>query len=91
MNREKFVRKIAEHGDSREQVIVCMEELGELSHALSKWLRGVSDMENLSEEIADVTLCLDELREIFGVGSLEIEERIQEKIDRFYGTGEKEE
>lgn len=84
MKAEEFVQKITKD-NPKVQGIVCMEELAELIHAISKWERGNADSENIAEEIADVTLCLRELQEIFGIGNLEIESRIQAKIDRFYG------
>ena len=84
MRVEDFVVKITKE-NPKVQGIVCMEELAELIHAISKWERGNVESENLAEEIADVTLCLRELQEIFGIGNFEIESRIQAKIDRFYG------
>lgn len=41
------------------QSVVCMEECAELIQAISKRLRGKPDPDdNLTEEMADVTICL---------------------------------
>ena len=43
------------------------EEIGELAHALAKYERGDTDMENLSEEFADVFAWLTTLANITGI------------------------
>jgi len=43
------------------QMIVAMEELAELTRAISKWLRGREDMDNLAEEVADVRIMLEQI------------------------------
>ena len=54
--------------------MVCMEELSELSQAISKEIRGRGDRNNLVEEMADVIICLEILKQIFAVTNVEIEE-----------------
>lgn len=56
------------------QIIVCMEELAELIQALAKEMRGslrddpgrhLTDLSNIAEEMADVEICLSQIRYIF--------------------------
>lgn len=44
------------------QLVVCMEELSELTQAISKEIRGKDDRNNLVEEMADVLICLEILK-----------------------------
>ena len=48
------------------QLIICMEEMAELTKELSKNLRGSKNVTNISEEMADVEIMLEQLRVIFG-------------------------
>ena len=52
------------------QLIVAVEELSELQKELTKQLRGTGDINNISEEMADVYIMLDQLGIIFGNRSL---------------------
>lgn len=56
-----------------------MEELSELSQAISKEIRGIGDRSNLVEEMADVIICLEILKQIFAVTNVEIEEWVKFK------------
>lgn len=47
------------------QLIMAMEEMSELVQALSKDIRGKTDIENIAEEIADVEIMLAQLKIIF--------------------------
>ncbi len=47
------------------QLIMAMEEMSELIQALSKDIRGETDIENIAEEIADVEIMLTQLKIIF--------------------------
>ncbi len=48
------------------QLIVCMEEMAELTKELTKNIRGSKNTTNISEEMADVEIMLEQLRVIFG-------------------------
>jgi len=50
----------------RSQVDMAIEECGELIVSLSHFKRGRSDLKSLAEEIADVTIMLDQLKLIVG-------------------------
>lgn len=65
------------------QSIVCMEECGELIQAISKRLRGKPDAtDNLAEEMADVTICLYLLKEMYDITDEQLEEWIARKTVR---------
>ena len=49
------------------QSTVCMEECAELIQAISKQKRGKSDKEHLTEEIADVLICIKLLQSIYDI------------------------
>lgn len=66
----------------RLQSTVCMEEMAELIQQISKKLRGKGDRYHLTEEIADVYICLDMLRKMYGVDSELLAGVISAKLDR---------
>ena len=66
----------------RLQSTVCMEEMAELTQQISKKLRGKGDRYHLTEEIADVYICLDMLRKMYGVDSELLAGVISAKLDR---------
>ena len=47
------------------QIIIAMEECSELIKELSKVLRGKCNVDNISEEIADVQIMIEQLKIIF--------------------------
>ena len=85
MNKDKQVvwrESIRKYGKTM-QSIVCMEECSELIQAISKCLRGKPDAtDNLAEEMADVTICLYLLKEMYGITDEQLEEWIARKTSR---------
>ena len=55
---------------------------------LISYLSLISERENLGEEFADVHLVLDEIAEGFNISDLEVEQRKQNKVDRYLGVTE---
>ncbi len=49
------------------QLIICMEEMAELTKEISKNLRGQDNDLGLAEEIADVEIMLEQLKLIFDI------------------------
>lgn len=85
MNKDKQVvwRESIEKYGKTMQSIVCMEECSELIQAISKRLRGKSDAnDNLAEEMADVTICLHLLQEMYGITDEQLDEWIDRKTIR---------
>lgn len=65
-----------------EAEILLMEECGELTQALSKVIRteARADMlDNLAQELADVLLLIDFIREKYGYESSELNRRMADK------------
>lgn len=56
---------IARYGE-RNQIDQAIEELNELAVALSHYRRGRAPLEEVAEEIADVEICLEQIRRICG-------------------------
>ena len=81
MNKDIIERSIKEYGRITQSVI-CMEECSELIQAVSKQIRGIGSKENLVEEMADVTICLEMLKDIYDIDDTEIGQQIQYKQDR---------
>ena len=70
----------------------CVEEMGELIVAINKYKRKVlykeykgenKIVENLVEEIADVSICLEQMRHFFK--DYNIDEVIEKKMQKFLG------
>lgn len=49
------------------QSTVCMEEFAELIQAVSKAKRGKLDENNMTEEIADVLICVETLKQLYNI------------------------
>ena len=79
-DNEIFATAIATFGE-KEQKIVAMEECSELIQAISHELRGRN--QNIPEEIADVEICLAQLKQIYSCAS-EVERIKREKVQRLY-------
>lgn len=76
-------RQSIDHYGRQLQSIVCMEECAELIQAISKKLRDpTSHNDHLSEEMADVTICLNLLKLMYGITDKEIHNRMVAKTLR---------
>ena len=81
-NHEVWDKTIELNGVSI-QSVVCMEECSELIQAVSKRLRGKPGAtDNLAEEMADVTICLYLLKEMYDITDEQLEEWIARKTAR---------
>ena len=63
------------------QLIVALEELSEVQKEICKVMRGQTSLDHLAEEIADATIMLEQVREIFSINDL-VCEAMDEKIIR---------
>ncbi|MCR5703741.1 MAG: hypothetical protein K6G85_03890 [Eubacterium sp.] len=88
---EDIIRESIYKYGKQMQTVVCMEELAELTQALSKQLRGSGNEENLIEEIADVYICLKMISVMYFVNEKVIEESIKNKQMRTHKRIEGEE
>ena len=76
------VQRSIEHYGKDVQSTVCMEECAELIQAISKEKRGKSDKDHLSEEIADVIICIEMLKQIYNITDDEIYSWVITKQER---------
>lgn len=79
-NRKKCGKVIRVY-PKQHQLLIAMEELNELSQAISKYIR-YGDIEPLLEEYADVEVVLEELRQMFDIKKKEINKRSAKKLFR---------
>lgn len=65
----KIYKKIIDAYGTEKQLIQAIEELSELLQALCKWVNGKGEIyemqDNVAEEIADVSIMIDQLKIIF--------------------------
>lgn len=76
------VKKSIEHYGADLQTVVCMEECAELIQAISKMKRGKDNRDNLIEEMADVMICMDILKQVYGISDNEIQNYVCQKQNR---------
>lgn len=80
MNEPRYMRATKENPELC--TLIAMEECSELIQAISKAKRGKLNKDNLTEEIADVFICIDWLCEIYNIKNEEISEWLITKKDR---------
>lgn len=61
------IKKSIEHYGTAVQSTVCMEECAELIQAISKEIRYGSHEFEIAEEMADVYICLEQLKEMYNI------------------------
>ena len=76
------VQRSIEHYGKDVQSTVCMEECAELIQAISKEKRGKSDKDHLAEEMADVIICIEMLKQIYNITEDEIYSLVITKQER---------
>ena len=76
------VQRSIEHYGKDVQSTVCMEECAELIQAISKEKRGKPDKSNLAEEMADVIICIEMLKQIYNITEDEIYSWVIAKQER---------
>ena len=76
------IRKSNEQLGEKTKLVICMEEAAELSQAISKYYRNKPDRLNLIEEIGDMIICIESLKQICNITEEEIIKAINVKIDR---------
>lgn len=79
---QENIERIADHFGKESQVIVAIEEMSELMQALAKDSRGIGNMANIVEEIADVEIMLRQLTHLFSIQKEALEKEIRKKVAR---------
>lgn len=90
--QEEVMEKAISHYGITTQSIVAMEECSELTQAISKLLRTPENGENweyniehLTEEMADVIICIHLLKKMYNIDEVEIQKWIDYKFARCDG------
>lgn len=80
--QERIQREaIKKYGDKIE-LLIAIEELSEVQKELSKFIRGKGELNNLEEELSDLSLVLFYIHEICKPDKSNIERWKQLKLDR---------
>lgn len=79
---ELIIRRVIDKYGHKHQTLIAMEELGELQHELSKFIRDKGDRNHLIEEYADVCIVLKELKTMYNITDAEIYEMVDKKFTR---------
>ena len=77
-----ILKKSIEHNGTETELVIIMEELSELIQQVSKKYRGKNYAMHLLEEMADVYICLEELKLIAGISNDDIEAAMSVKFER---------
>ncbi len=79
---KKIIADSITHYGAEMQTTVVMEELAELIQAISKEKRRQSDKSHLAEEIADVLISIEILKQIYSIDDTDIQSWIDLKQKR---------
>ena len=79
---KSIVAKSIEHYGVENQSTVCMEECAELIQAISKEKRGMHNENHLAEEIADVEICIEMIKQMLDVRQEVVDAWIYTKQNR---------
>lgn len=83
MNKEQvkiLYDLVQKYGDK--QIIICIEEMSELTKELCKNLRGHYNLDKIYEEMADVYITLTQMQLLFQMDVEALEYMINKKIER---------
>lgn len=86
---ESVIAKSIKYYGKEIQSTVCMEECAELIQAISKAKRGKFDENNMTEEITDVLICIEILKQIYNIPDYSIKNWIERKQKRILDRMEK--
>ena len=79
--QEIFNKAISTYGE-KAQKLMAIEEMSELTKEICKDFRGLLDREHLIEEMADVTIMLDQMLLIYKISGEEILSMCARKMKR---------
>ena len=89
LDTTKILSRARETYGSKNQILVCIEELNELACVLAKYPRYENEdeavaalKENAIDEVADVLIILDHVQNILQISDEELGNRILKKVER---------
>ena len=78
---DTYKKAIKTYGE-KAQKLMAIEEMSELTKEICKDFRGKLDREHLIEEMADVTITIDQMMLMYKISRFEIEQMRERKIER---------
>ena len=87
MKRDEIYLKLLQQNGQDHQITVAIEELAELTKELTKAVRGFPNKMRITEEIADVTICIEQLMLMYEISDNDIKLFTTYKLkrlERFY-------
>lgn len=84
MNKKTItlIKRIAERYGTTAQIGQTYEELGELITALHKYQRDHDKIGEVTEEMADVLIMIEQIRYLLGIKTADVLAEIDRKVDR---------
>lgn len=79
---KKLIEKMIYVYGADKQLVVCMEEMGELIQQLSKQIRGIAQKCDVAEELADVYICLETIKSVCKIKDDALNQVIRWKQER---------
>ena len=73
MSKEEIYQKAVEQYGVEPQTKMAIEEMAELTNALMKFARGRVTVDDIVEEIADVTIMMQQLAYIYGRKNVDLQ------------------
>lgn len=80
--QERIQREVIKKYGEKFELLIAIEELGEVQKELSKFIRGEGELNNIEEELADLDMVLFYIHEICKPDKSNIERWKQIKLDR---------
>ena len=80
------IKELAKLNGLNEVMNLVIEECSELIKEMTKAHRGMGDVSNIEEEIADVVLVVNQLMHLLDITDADIEKTVEEKVERTMQT-----
>lgn len=90
MQKEEIYEKLRKQNGLDGQLMVAVEELSELTKEITKLSRGKGSIMKLTEEIADVQICIEQLRQAYKIpnSALKVFKDFKlKRLEEFYVDG----
>lgn len=82
ISQKEQLQEIINHYGADHQKDKLFEEMAELQKEVCKEKDGKGDIQHVAEELADVNIMLQQMQLIYGITDEQIEQVVQEKIER---------
>ena len=82
ISQKEQLKEIINHYGADHQKDKLFEEMAELQKAVCKEKDGKGNIQHIAEELADVNIMLQQMQIIYGITDEQIEQVVQEKIER---------